>query len=222
MKNKISRLIKRIFDIFFASSLLILLSPILGLVCSLLYFIEGRPIFYTSERYISSTQKIKIFKFRTMKVDALDPKYRLEERFMRDGYLDIPLECDVYTPIGRILERFQIVETLQLINILVNRMSLIGNRPLPLKNIEMLKKFSGWERRFNSPAGITGISQVVGKLNLKASERIELEGLYSDSYLRGNILKVDLLILFYTICFIFLGKSINIKSARTLLLRSLI
>jgi lipopolysaccharide/colanic/teichoic acid biosynthesis glycosyltransferase len=156
-----------------------------------------------------------------MRVDALDPKYNLEARFMKDGYLDIPLECEVYTFIGRILERLQIVEALQFINIIFNDMSLIGNRPLPKKNIEMLKKFNGWEERFDSPAGITGISQVVGKLNLQARDRIELECLYSKSYLNGNILMVDLLIVFYTVTFIFLGKSLKVEDARRLLLRSL-
>lgn len=221
MKNKISRIIKRAFDISCAIILLILFSPFLVFICFLLLIFQGRPIFYNSERYISCEQKIKIFKFRTMRVDALDPKYDLESRFMKDGYLDIPLECEVYTPIGRILERLQIVEALQFINIIFNGMSLIGNRPLPKKNIDMLKKFNGWEERFDSPAGITGISQVVGKLNLQARDRIELECLYSKSYLNGNILMVDLLIVFYTVVFIFFGKSLKVEDARRLLLRSL-
>ena len=221
MKNKISRIVKRALDISCAIIFLILFSPILGFICLLLFIIEGRPIFYNSERYISCEKKVKIFKFRTMRVDALDPKYDLEARFMKDGYLDIPLECEVYTPLGRILERLQIVEALQFINIIFNGMSLIGNRPLPKKNIEMLKKFNGWEGRFDSPAGITGISQVVGKLNLKACDRIELECLYSKSYLNGKILMVDLMIVFYTIVFIFFGKSLNVEDARKLLLRSL-
>jgi lipopolysaccharide/colanic/teichoic acid biosynthesis glycosyltransferase len=156
-----------------------------------------------------------------MRIDALDPKYDLEARFMREGYLDIPLECEVYTPIGRVLERLQLVESLQLINIIFNGISLIGNRPLPKRNIEILKKFNGWEGRFDSPSGITGISQVVGKLNLQPRDRIELECLYSASYLKGNILIVDLLILYYTAVFILLGKSLRVEDARALLLRSI-
>ena len=43
--------------------------------------------------------------------DAASPRYRLAERYMRNGYLDIPRECEVYTPIGRLLEKFQVVES---------------------------------------------------------------------------------------------------------------
>jgi len=221
LKNKFLRIIKRVFDISCAFIFLFLFSPFLGFICFLLWILQGRPIFYNSERYISCDKKVKIFKFRTMKADALDPKYNLEARFMKDGYLDIPLECEVYTHTGRILERLQIVEVLQLINIILNGMSLIGNRPLPKKNIEMLKKFNGWEERFDSPAGITGISQVVGKLNLQARDRIELECLYSKSYLNGNVLMVDFLIVFHTVILIFFGKSLKVEDARRLLLRSL-
>jgi len=149
--------------------------------------------------------------------NATDPKYKLKERYMRDGYLDIPLSCEVFTPIGRILEKTQLVEILQLFNILFNGMSLIGNRPLPLDNLILLKKHKDWSRRFDSPAGLTGISQVVGKLNLSPQERLELEGLYSDVYIKGNIIKCDILIIYYTICLIFFRKETSKKEAFDLL-----
>ena len=59
MKNKISRIIKRLIDIFCAIILLILLSPIFGFIFLLLFIIQGRPIFYISERYISCEKKNK-------------------------------------------------------------------------------------------------------------------------------------------------------------------
>ena len=96
-------------------------------------------------------------------------------------------------------------------------MSLIGNRPLPKRNVEMLKKFSGWEGRFNSPAGLTGIAQVVGKLNIQPQERIELEDLYSKAYLNGNVLRLDSVILFCTFKFILFSKPLRIDDARRLL-----
>ena len=217
MTNKLSRSLKKIIDITSSILLLILLSPLLAIITLLLLLVEGRPIFYISERYISSVKSVRIFKFRTMKKDALDPKYALEERYMRDGYLDIPLSCEVYTPLGRLLERSQIVEALQLFNVIFNGMSLIGNRPLPKRNVEMLKKFSGWEGRFNSPAGLTGIAQVVGKLNIQPQERIELEDLYSKAYLNGNVLRLDSVILFCTFKFILFSKPLRIDDARRLL-----
>jgi len=149
--------------------------------------------------------------------NATDPKYKLKERFMRDGFLDIPLDCEVYTPIGRILEKTQIVELLQLFNVIIDKMSLIGNRPLPFDNLVLLKKHRDWTRRFDSPAGMTGISQVVGKLNLTPKERLELEGLYSDVYEKGNILKCDILIIYYTIHLILFKKETSKAEAFNLL-----
>jgi lipopolysaccharide/colanic/teichoic acid biosynthesis glycosyltransferase len=211
-------LVKRLLDIFAAILILILTFPILAIICLLILVFEGWPVLYVSRRYIRINRSIPVFKFRTMVKDAKSEKFRLNERFMRDGYLDIPITCEVYTPIGRILEKTQLVEILQLCNVIFHGLSLVGNRPLPLENLELLKKFPGWEQRFDSPAGMTGITQVVGKMNQHPEERIALEKLYSQAYQKGNILKIDFLILFYTVRLIVLGKPLSIDEARALLL----
>jgi lipopolysaccharide/colanic/teichoic acid biosynthesis glycosyltransferase len=213
----LSHILKRIIDVTVASFLLILIFPLLVLVGLLILALEGRPIFYISKRFISLNRSIPIFKFRTMVKDAQSPKYRLNERFMRDGYLDIPSDCEVYTPIGRLLEKTQFVEILQLLNVIFHGVSLIGNRPLPWENLELLKKFDGWEERFDSPAGITGITQVVGKLLQQPAERMELERLYSRVYRNGNVLKCDFLIAWYTVRLVLLGKPLSIEAARQLM-----
>ena len=215
---KISNLAKRVIDILTSVIVLTLLFPIFVLVSVVIFILEGSPIFYVSRRYISLDQCVSILKFRTMVKDATSPKYRLKERFMRDGYLDVPPNCEVYTPVGRILERTQLVEILQLFNVLFHGMSLIGNRPLPRENIELLKQFNGWERRFDSPAGLTGLSQVVGKMNQTPEQRLELECLYSKLYAgkTGNILLCDLSILYYTFRFVLFGKPLSLENARRL------
>ena len=215
---KISNLLKRITDIVVSILLLSLLFPILILAAILIFVLEGYPIFYISRRFIALDRCVSILKFRTMVRDATSPKYQLRERFMRDGYLDIPLNCEVYTPLGRILERTQLVEILQLFNILFHGMSLIGNRPLPRENIELLKQFDGWQRRFDSPAGLSGLSQIVGKLNQTPQERLELECLYSSLYGSngGNIFLCDLFIAYYTVRLLLFGKPLSIEGARQL------
>lgn len=218
---KLSNILKRIVDILIAATLLIALLPILLLVATLIRIFEGTPIFYMSHRLISADKSVTIFKFRTMVKDATSPKYRLRERFMRDGYLDIPLTCEVYTLIGRLLERSQLVETLQLLNILFDGMSFVGNRPLPKDNIELLKKFGGWQERFDSPAGITGISQIVGKYGLLPQQRLYLERMYSNVYKNpdGNILLSDLYIIGYTVLLLFTGRHLDYGKAVALLIR---
>lgn len=213
----INQLIKRALDIVFSAVLLCVLLPIFTFVAITILLLEGKPICYISKRYVSRDEEISIPKFRTMVPDAATGKYRLNERYMRDGYLDIPLVCEVYTPIGRILERTQVVEMLQFLTVFSGKMSFIGNRPLPKQNVLLLQKFEGWEERFNSPAGISGISQVVGKYGLLPEERLELERLYSKVYQEGNVVWCDIKVVFYTFRLLLTGKTLPIQNAMALL-----
>lgn len=214
---RLVKLVKRGIDLFVSISLLLFLAPILILIMLAILVLEGRPIFYISKRHISVDREVPIAKFRTMVRDAKSQKYNLVGRFMQDGYLDIPVTCEVYTSIGRFLEKSQLVEIMQLFNVIFHGMSLIGNRPLPKDNLLQLQRLPDWQERFSSPAGMTGISQVVGKFNLKPSDRLELEKLYSRVYQEGNVLKCDLEIVFFTLRLIVTGKTITIDYAFKLL-----
>ena len=213
--NKWSNFFKKIIDMIFSIILLVILFPILLLSAIFILISTGRPIFYVSKRRICPNKLIKINKFRTMVQDANSAKYQLKENFMVGGFLDIPITSEVYTPIGRLLERFQIVELPQLFNILFNGMSFVGNRPLPEDNIKLLSKHKNWDRRFESPSGITGIAQVVGKIYLNPSERLTLESMYSEVYNSptGNILVCDVIIAYYTLRLIITGRPLNYKNA---------
>jgi lipopolysaccharide/colanic/teichoic acid biosynthesis glycosyltransferase len=198
-------------DFILSIFILILISPILFLTAFLILIFEGRPIFYVSIRTVGIDKEARIIKFRTMVRDASSEKFQLKQRFMRNGFLDIPLASDVYTPVGRILERLQIVETLQLINILMCDMSLVGNRPLPRENIDLLKSINGWVERFNSPAGITGPAQIIGKYSLDPKERIYIERLYSSLYNNpnANLIFCDAYIIYRTGVLLLTGKSLS-------------
>lgn len=208
------RSFKKLEDIIFSVSALILFLPIIILSIIISFFVQGRPIFYISERFVGINKKIHIIKFRTMIKDAKDPKHGLEDKYMKDGYLDVPLFSEVYTSFGRILEKTQIVEILQVFHVLFNHMSFVGNRPLPENNVEALKKRfpKTWQERFNSPAGMTGIAQVAGKFNINSEQRLELETLYSKVYNEGNILKADAYIFFSTIILLLLKDASAYRS----------
>ena len=208
------RFLKRIEDIIFSLLVLIILAPVLILFSIVSLLLQGWPIFYISKRIIGLNKEINIIKFRTMVRDAKSEKYGLEKKYMKNGYLDIPMESEVFTPIGRILEKTQLVEVPQVFAVLFGKISFVGNRPLPMKNVELLKKKfpEKWEERFNSPAGITGISQVVGKFILTSEQRLELEALYSKVYQEGNVLKADAYIFFSTIILLLLRNSVAYRS----------
>lgn len=211
------RIAKRLVDVLFSALLLIILAPVLLAVSILILILEGRPVFYKSRRHIDVHKTVTIYKFRTMVKDAKSSRYDLHRRFMRAGYLDIPLSCEVFTPIGRFMERTQIVEAPQLINVIAGQMSLIGNRPLPAENVELLKAHDRWQCRFDSPAGISGIAQVVGKLNLAPAERLAFEASYSNVYRNGNILKCDWLIFLHTLRTVVSAGSLRPERAHRLL-----
>lgn len=215
------RALKRTFDVLATVFALPVVVPIIGLTSLVVLLVQGRPLFYISPRYVAKDRAVPIYKFRSMVLDAGTPRYRLRERFMRDGYLDIPIDCEVYTPLGRILERTQIVELPQMLNVIVDRMSWVGNRALPEENVRMLGQFPGWEARFDSPCGLTGISQVVGKMNLTPLQRITVECLYSRVYEEGNVLKCDLFIILATLRLILLGRAMRYEDAIALLHRCL-
>jgi len=216
-KNFVNKLIKRIIDIIISLFTIILLSPVFLVVSLFIWFLEGRPIFHKSYRFVRPDKQILIYKFRSMVKESESSKYQLVEKYMREGFMDIPLNSEVYTPIGRLLERTQLVETLQFINVLLGQMSLVGNRPLPELNMQFLREKPGWEKRLESPAGITGISQVVGKYHLSPDERLNLESLYSRTYNEGNVVLCDLYILFRTAVLVVTGKGLPVKEAEQFL-----
>jgi len=209
--------LKRTLDFTCTLIGLVFAVPLIVLISLISLALQGFPIFYTSKRYIATDKAVRIYKFRSMVRDAKSRKYDLSGRFMQDGFLDIPIDCEVYTPFGRILERTELVELPQIFNVLLNGMSLVGNRALPEENVRMLGVFLGWEERFDSPCGLTGISQVVGKHNLTPMQRITLECLYSRVYKRGNVVKADFFILLATARLILLGAYMSYEDAQALL-----
>lgn len=220
VRKTILQISKRLFDILISLCIFICFLPILFISALLILTSEGAPILYKSKRMASLNKYITVYKFRTMVVDAAKSEiYRLDERYMRNGYLDIPLDCEVYTPIGRLLERTQIVELLQLYNIFRNEMSIVGNRPLPASNIALLQNLPNWQSRFDSPSGITGISQIIGKYYLEPNKRLELEIMYSSIYNNpeGNIFLCDCIILLKTCALLFTHKYLDYEEGVALL-----
>ena len=69
-----------------------------------------------------------------------------------------------------------------------------------------------WKKRFDSPCGMTGIAQVVGKFNLTPEKRLELESLYSEVYNKGNVLKADAYIFFSTAILLFVREAVAYRS----------
>ena len=185
--------LKRTFDIIGASILLLVLSPLLAAITLAVRLSSRGPIVFRSTRRGIGQRPFPCLKFRTMHTDAEERQADLEELNEASGALFKIREDPRLTPIGRILRRFSLDELPQLVNVLRGEMSLVGPRPLPERDYEMLED---WHRkRYLVLPGITGLWQVSGRSELDFDDLVHLDFIYLERW----SLALDLTILLKTI-----------------------
>jgi exopolysaccharide biosynthesis polyprenyl glycosylphosphotransferase len=185
--------LKRSFDVIGATLLLVLLSPLLlAIVLAVRLSSRGPVVFHSTRRGIGQ-RPFRCLKFRTMHTDAEQRQADLEELNEASGALFKIRQDPRLTPVGRLLRRFSLDELPQLVNVLRGEMSLVGPRPLPERDYEMLEE---WHRkRYLVLPGITGLWQVSGRAELDFDDLVHLDFLYLERW----SLALDLTILLKTI-----------------------
>lgn len=186
--NKIQHLIKRIFEFFFSIFLIFFSLPIIFISAIFIYLEDKGPIFYSQIRTGKFEKAIKIYKLRTMKINA------------EESGAQWAMKADSrITFVGRILRKFRIDELPQLFNVLIGDMSLIGPRPeRPEFDKKLKKEIKNYDLRFKFKPGLSGWAQVnypYGS-SLKDSD-VKLS--YDLFYMKHFSLFFDLLIFFKTI-----------------------
>jgi lipopolysaccharide/colanic/teichoic acid biosynthesis glycosyltransferase len=177
---------KRIFDIFFSTLALLMLSPLFIVVAFLIKVTSKGPVFYTSKRVGTGYKIFDFYKFRSMRVGADAELAKLKHLNQYSGgngaFIKIANDPRI-TGIGNFIRKTSIDELPQLLNVLKGDMSIVGNRPLPLYEAEQLT-VDRWSKRFLAPAGITGLWQVTkrGKKEMSEEERMELDIIYAKKY----------------------------------------
>ncbi|MEO1628538.1 MAG: sugar transferase, partial [Bacteroidota bacterium] len=180
---------KRLFDIVFASVMILLLSPLMLAIALMVKLSSKGPIIYKSKRIGAGYQLFYFLKFRSMCQDAdakLDGLQHLNHYNNSQGSENafFKLKNDPrVTPIGRIIRKTSLDELPQLFNVLRGEMSIVGNRPLPLYEAKKMTT-DDWVKRFWAPAGMTGLWQTCGKGkdNLTVDERVGLDIRYAEEY----------------------------------------
>jgi exopolysaccharide biosynthesis polyprenyl glycosylphosphotransferase len=185
--------VKRTFDLVVSSLLLALLSPLLVAIAALVWLTSRGPVIYRSHRPGIGGESFACFKFRTMHTDAEQHQADLESINEATGPLFKIRQDPRLTPVGRFLRRYSLDELPQLVNVLRGQMSLVGPRPLPLRDFEQLEEWH--KKRYLVLPGITGLWQVSGRSELDFDDLVRLDFLYLERWSVG----LDLAIMLKTI-----------------------
>jgi exopolysaccharide biosynthesis polyprenyl glycosylphosphotransferase len=170
-----SRFLKRAMDISGALTLLALTAPLFALIAFGIKLGSPGPVFFKQERIGLWGRRFRLFKFRTMTVDAENQTKALLVKSRDPGWLLIEDDPRV-TRIGRMLRRSSLDELPQLWNVLKGEMSLVGPRPIiPSEDSQL----DGWRRsRVDLTPGLTGLWQVLGRTSVPFDEMIRLDYVY--------------------------------------------
>jgi exopolysaccharide biosynthesis polyprenyl glycosylphosphotransferase len=172
---------KRLLDLAVSSILVVLLAPIFLVVAVLVKFDSAGGAFFVQDRVGLNKRRFRIYKFRTMVENAEKRQHALESLNEADGPVFKIKNDPRVTRIGRFLRKTSIDELPQLLNVLKGDMSLVGPRPLDLRDYKGLEE--DWlRRRFCVRPGITCLWQVNGRSSLPFQEWMRLDLQYIDHW----------------------------------------
>ncbi len=188
------RVVKRAADVVFSLAAVVLLSPLMAVTALAVKLEDGGPVIYSQERLTEHGKRFRIYKFRSMRVDA-----------EKDGVARLASECDDrITRVGRIIRAIRMDEVPQLFNILRGDMSIVGPRPeRPEIAAEYETNMAEFSYRLKVKAGLTGYAQVYGKYNTTAYDKLKLDLMYLQNY----SFLLDLEVVFKTVQILFMKES---------------
>jgi len=200
------KIIKRIFDIIFASIFIIVFSPIYLLIAILIKLDSSGPVIYKDYRYGYKKNKFIFYKFRSIRTELCDGEFgtkrgnemlkKLERDQKRNIRKDSPLhkikDDPRITKVGKFIRKYSLDELPQFFSVLKGDMSLVGYRPHMSYEVE---KYSYEQQRmFCSKPGITGLAQISGRSDLDFDEEVKLDLFYIENWSP----KLDFIILIKT------------------------
>ena len=193
--------LKRLIDIVVAVIMLVLLLPLWLLVALAIKLDSEGPVFFVQERVGFNKRRFRIFKFRTMHQDAEARMKEIEHLNEKTGPIFKIKNDPRTTRLGKWLRKTSIDELPQLANVLLGDMSIVGPRPLSVRDASRMEE--AWQkRRFSVKPGLTCLWQVSGRSNLSFEQWMQLDLEYIDRW----SLVLDGLILLRTIPAILMAR----------------
>jgi exopolysaccharide biosynthesis polyprenyl glycosylphosphotransferase len=182
-------LAKRLIDICGSALLLLAMAPLLMIVTVLIKLDSPGSVFYKQERVGLNKRRFRVFKFRTM-VDGAEKQQPILERLNEAAGPVFKIKADPrITRLGKFLRRFSIDELPQLFNVLRGEMSLVGPRPLPVRDIERID-VQWHKRRLSVKPGVTCLWQVNGRSNVSFDHWVRMDLEYIDKWCLGLDIKI--------------------------------
>lgn len=197
--------VKRTIDVVGALTGLLFLAPVMLAVALLIHLKMPGPILFRQLRRGYRGRLFWVIKFRTMVVDAEQRLDKLEDANESRGGVLFKIENDPrVTPLGRFLRRSSLDELPQLINILRGEMSLVGPRPLQIRDSELLQSLNpeAYRHRLQVMPGLTGPWQVGGRSAVDYSQMLKLDLDYVENWSLGR----DLWIILRTFVVVIAGR----------------
>jgi exopolysaccharide biosynthesis polyprenyl glycosylphosphotransferase len=171
---------KRIFDVVVSTVLIVAGMPLWALIALAVKLDSRGPVFYRDRRVGLREREFGMFKFRSMYADADSLQAGLEASNEASGPLFKIKDDPRVTRVGRILRRYSIDELPQILNVVRGEMSLVGPRPLPLRDYVQLED---WHRkRYLVLPGMTGLWQVSGRIDLTFDDLVRLDFYYLENW----------------------------------------
>jgi exopolysaccharide biosynthesis polyprenyl glycosylphosphotransferase len=172
--------VKRAFDLAVSGAIVVLALPVWALIALAVKLASPGPIFYRDRRVGLGEREFGMFKFRSMYLDAGERQAALEAVNEASGPLFKIKDDPRVTKVGRILRRYSIDELPQVLNVIRGEMSLVGPRPLPLRDYVQLED---WHRkRYLVLPGMTGLWQVSGRIELSFDDLVRLDFYYLENW----------------------------------------
>lgn len=172
---------KRALDVVSAGVALVLLIPLFFIIAVAIKLESRGPVFFSQDRVGLGRRKFRMWKFRSMVRDAEARLPALEKLNEVHGAAFKIRKDPRVTRVGRILRKLSLDELPQLFSVLIGKMSLVGPRPLPVRDVERIP--NGWQlRRFAMKPGITCLWQVNGRHEIDFDHWMELDLQYIDNW----------------------------------------
>jgi exopolysaccharide biosynthesis polyprenyl glycosylphosphotransferase len=172
--------VKRLFDIFVSATALLCLSPLFALIALLIKIEDGGPILFTQTRVGRFGRIFRMYKFRSMCLNAEEKLKELEAKNQHGQGVTFKIKNDPrITKVGKWLRKFSLDELPQFFNVLTGEMSIVGPRP-PIPREVALYTMAD-RRRLAVTPGITCLWQIGGRSEIDFSGQVELDVLYIES-----------------------------------------